>query len=284
MHRSLFRRAVPLAAAAALVAVACQDEATTEAANGGPLASTDGVQIQYGSPLQVGNGRARAYVSIDQKTGQPLELGVAFDSTAMYGLPAPSAGHPGGHGDMHEYLLPLPPKAPAPYKVLELDWNPQGHGEPYLAAHFDFHFYTISLEERNAIVPTDPQWAQKAANLAPAEYQRPGFLCPCDVLGIPAGDISVPRMGNHLVDFASPEFHGAPFTATYITGSWDGKIIFQEPMITRDFIMATADQSFDLPLPQRASPAGYYPAGYRVSYDKQAREYRVAISKLTYLQ
>ena len=245
---------------------------------------TPGVHRQYGTPMKVGNGRARAYVTLDARGEAPIEFGVALDSLAMHGLPAPIGGGHDGHGDMHETLLPLPPQAPAPYKFVELDWNPAGHGDPYAAPHFDFHFYTIDVAERNAIDPNDPQYAAKAANFPAPDYLRPNYVCPCDLLGLPPVAIAVPRMGMHWLDVTSPELGGAPFTTTMITGSWDGNVIFQEPMITRDFIMATTDTTISFPLAKRASPTGWYPAAYRISYDAKAREYRIALSNFTWLK
>ena len=185
---------------------------------------------------------------------------------------------------MHEYILPMPAQNPTPYKFVELDWNPIGHGAPHTEPHFDFHFYTISQAERDAILPTDPQWAAKASRLPADDFNRPTFACPCAILNVPAPQMAVPRMGLHWIDTKSAEYAGGAFTTTYITGSWDGKVIFQEPMITRAFIKATKDTTMTLPQAKRASPAGWYPGAYRVTYDAQAREYRIALSKLAWLE
>jgi hypothetical protein len=277
------RRTLPVAlpVALAFAFVACDDAPIAPGTVS--AAQAPGVHRQYGTPVKVGNGRARAYTLLDARSGTPLEIGVALDSLAMHGLPAPAGGG-NAHGDMHEYQLELPARAPAPYKFVELDWNPAGHGEPYLEAHFDVHFYTISLAERNAIVPSDPAWAAKAAKLPAPEFRRTGFACPCTLLGIPPEQMAVPRMGMHWIDPSSPEFNGKPFTATFIEGVWDGRSIFQEPMVTRSFIMATADATIDLPALKRAQVPGYYPGAYRVSYDAQAKEYRIALSKLAWTE
>ena len=282
------RAPIPALVLAAASFAACdnnRDSSVPSALSSGAASASvsPGVHRQYGVPVKVGNGRARAYVTLDAKGDTPLEFGIALDSTAMYGLPAPMGGGHSGHGDMHEYLVPLPPHAPAPYKFVELDWNPAGHGDPYAAPHFDFHFYTIDVAERNAIVPTDPKWATKAANFPAADYLRPNFICPCDILNIPPAEMAVPRMGMHFLDMNSPEFGGAPFTTTMINGTWDGKVIFQEPMITRAFIMSKTDTSITLPMAKRASPAGWYPAAYGTKYDAQAREYRIVLSNFKWL-
>jgi hypothetical protein len=95
-------------------------------------------------------------------------------------------------------------------------------------------------------------------------------------------------MGLHWVDLASPELppQSKPFTSTFIVGSWDGQVIFDEPMITREFILAhradtTTTRSFALPAAQRYVPAGFYPASYRITWDASAREYRIALTELS---
>lgn len=119
---------------------------------------------------------------------------------------------------------------------MELDWNPKGHGGPYTAQHFDVHFYRISLEEHDAIDPARADYAQQAS-----AFPAPGEL--------PAGYVS-----SHLLMNLPPE--NQPFTATFIIGSWGGKVIFDEPMVTRDFILAHRDSisgGTSIPVPPRAA-------------------------------
>ena len=56
-------------------------------------------------------------------------------------------------------------------------------------------------------------------------------------------------------------------------------------MITRELIMAqreSADGGVSIAVltAKRYVPAGYYPNGYRVGYDAQAKEYRIALTSL----
>jgi hypothetical protein len=89
-------------------------------------------------------------------------------------------------------------------------------------------------------------------------------------------------MGLHWTDPTSPEFSPAGFSRTFIYGSWDGEVIFAEPMITRAFLLTQPNILLDLPVPTQFAKAGYYPAAYRVVFDARAREYRVALAKLTW--
>jgi hypothetical protein len=284
----------------ALLLAACADPARTPTTATAPAASVAaaGVHRQYGTPVKVGGGRARAYVTLDQKNGGvALELGVAFDEQAMEGLPAAGSGEHGPHGEMHEHILQLPERHGTTFQFVELNWNPGGHEPPgvYDKPHFDFHFYTTSKAERDAIDPAAPDYAAKANRLPGAEFIPQFYSLPLPP-GVPPVAAAVPRMGVHMLDMRSPEIQGMlgnpagyrPFTTTFIQGSWDGRVTFYEPMITREHILArraatTPDERdvvIQLPTAQRYSPAGRYPSAYRIAWDEQAKEYRIALTQL----
>ena len=270
-----------LLAVLALTGLACSDSKA-------PLDHGSATQRQYGAPVEVGNGRARTYVVADERSGNPVEVGVALDEAALEGLPAPGNHGGGGHEHYNSYILSLPAESGTPYRFVELDWNPNGHGGPYTAPHFDFHFYRVSLAERDAIDPAGPRFAERSAKLPPAEQLPAGYVSSHLLLNQTPAQATVPKMGLHWIDTNSPELppRNQPFTATFIIGSWDGNVIFDEPMITRDFILAQRDPATasDTIIPvsaaQRYTPAGFYMNGYRVSYDAQAREYRIGLTGL----
>ena len=256
--------------------------------------------VRYGDAVKVGNGHARTYVLSD-KTGAPRELGVAFDEAALEGLPAGGSGH---HGDgaaammTHEYLLALPAETKTPFTFVEMNWNPMGHepeGVYQDVPHFDFHFYTISKAERDAIDPASPDFYKKGGNLPAAEFVPP-FNAALGPPGVEPAKLVVPMMGLHWVDLRSAELQKLlgkpegykPFTATFIYGSWDGRFHFWEPMVTRAHILskkeatdpAVRDQLIPISMPAKFQTPGYYPAAYRVAWDATAREYRIALTKL----
>jgi hypothetical protein len=123
----------------------------------------------------------------------------------------------------YESLLPLPANNPTQYQVIGLNWNPGGHPPPmvYTVPHFDFHFYMTSLTDRNSIDPSDPNFGTEAAIL-PATNLRPARY----VADPPAN--AIPHMGLHWTDTSPAEFHGQPFTRTFIAGSWYGQFTFLE--------------------------------------------------------
>ena len=302
MIRTRFVVAAASATALAL-AIACREPTSTAGTSlRGARAGFDqaGAHRQYGTPVKVGNGTIRTYVVLDQKNaGVPLEVGVAMSERALEGLPAPVVS-----GDMmanmHMNLLELPAQNPTQYKFVQFDWNPMGH-EPegvYTFPHFDFHFYTVSKEVRAAMLPTDPRYAEKAASFPAAEFRSPFYVDAATAAGISPALATVPQMGLHWLDVRSPELQklvGNPggyrdFTKTFIYGSWDGQFIFDEPMITRAYILskhdatdpAVVDEIIPVSTSARYSPAGYYPSAYRITWDAQAKEYRIALTQLAW--
>ena len=238
-----------------------------------------GLHRQYGTPVKVGAGMARAYVVLDAKSGQtPVELGIALDARALDELPT-AAGE-------YSFDLRLPARSPAPYRFAELDWNPQGHPPAgvYTVPHFDFHFYTVPKSVRDAIDPSDPLYAAKANNLPAGPYVPPGYVVP----GVPA-QLAVPHMGVHWFDVTAPELQNLfgnpagyqPFTKTFIYGSWDGRFIFFEPMVTRAYLMTLPNAVTPISVPALYPQPGWYPTAYRVSYDARSKEFLVALTGLT---
>ena len=247
-----------------------------------------GVSTRYGTAIAIGNGQARTYILTDRQSGRPVEVGVALSPEAFDSLPHGSHTAPGAHGPYSEYLLELPAQNPTPYRFVEVDWNPIGHGGPYTAPHFDFHFYRVPLAVRNEIVLEDPAFAEKAARLPAADELPAGYVSSHVLLNTTPAGMTVPRMGLHWLDTKSPELPptNRPFTATFIVGSWNGQVIFDEPMVTRDFILsqrtgAVSADSIPLPSARRYVPAGYYPTSYAVRWDAAAGEYRIALRSLS---
>jgi len=243
----------------------------------------------------------RTYVVLDEKnSGAPLEVGVALSEQALEGLPAGVTGSSDPMANMHMYLLDMPAQNPTQYKFTQFDWNPVGH-EPagiYTLPHFDFHFYTVSKDVRASILPSDPQYATKAASFPAQSYRAPFYIDAATAAGIPAALATVPQMGLHWLDVRSPELQGLagnpagfkPFTKTFIYGSWNGQYIFDEPMITRAYILekktatdpSVVDEVIPVSTAAQYSPAGFYPSAYRITWDAQQKEYRIALTQLSW--
>ncbi len=225
----------------------------------------------YGNSFTLGNGTARSFVKIDA-SGNPTEVGLVMSEQAMNGLPA-GDGHE-GHDHGSSLDIPMPPQASStPYDHIGLDWNPAGHPPgPYLLPHFDVHFYTVTRAQRTAMTGVGDDSAR--------------IVAPPDSKYLPTGYISthegVPQMGMHWVDPTSPELNGATFTETMIWGSYDGKIVFQEPMITRDYLISKPNMSKNLKLPTDYQRTGlFYPTTYNVRFNSSTNEYVVSLGAMT---
>jgi hypothetical protein len=229
-------------------------------------------KLVYGAPSAMGSGSIRTYMEYDN--GRPVELGVELTEGVMQNLPHHGLDEATGvHGA--EYVLELPKDNPTPFKHAVVQWNPGGHEPPgmYDLPHFDFHFYTIDNAARLAISPKDSAFKQKEANQPGAEFVPAGYILPAPM--------AVPMMGVHWIDPRSPEFNGAKFTQTFIFGSYDGQMIFAEPMITRAYLEQKQTVVKPLPVAAKYSPAGLYPAAYSIRWLEEAKVWRVALSELT---
>ena len=233
-------------------------------------------QIRYGATLPFAQGTARTFVELDA-SGAPSALGIALTEGGLSGLPATSST-PSPTALM--VTLPLPAEASGiGFDHAELGWNPQGHEPPQLYGqpHFDAHFYMVSQATQMAILPNDPQFAAKAANFPVADLVPATYVPPPGV----AAASAIPQMGLHWSSINSPELTGHPFTSTLIFGSWDGKFIFVEPMVTKAFLETHPNATTSIPQPARWSSAGRYPTTYTVSYDASAKEYHFVLGGLT---
>jgi len=235
-------------------------------------AEPHGGDLHYGAPVPVGRGLARTYVVVADDGS--TELGVALSEQAMEELPV--NGDPSGlvmpDGlSTFVYELPLPSANPTTYRHVTLDWNPGGH-EPaglYDVAHFDFHFYLVDRATRLEIDPARPDFAERAARL-PDPSLMPDRYFP------PMPD-AIPAMGVHWIDAATPELHGEAFSHTMLFGSWDGEVIFAEPMISKEFLLSKPALTFEIPSASVALPSQPLPQGYTVRWDPDEREYQVGL-------
>jgi hypothetical protein len=213
--------------------------------------------------VAIGGGIARSYATVDG-LGVPTELGLTLTEAALTALPAAST----------EYVFALPSQASqTPFKHAAINWEPLGHPPAgvYTVPHFDFHFYMITTEAREAIILTDPAVAAKVAMKPSADNFPAGYI---------TGMISA-RMGQHWRDPSGPEFNGQPFTGTIIYGSYDGAINFVEPMLAKSYLESKPlSVVTPLKLPATFGIRGYQPTSYTVRWDASTKEYRVALSGL----
>ena len=216
----------------------------------------DKSKMFLGPVTQFQHGKAWTWMETD-KAEVPKQIGIAIDDEAMASLNRPEGGdgqHQHGNGaqlSFHSKVL-----SSTPFKYVQLDWNPSGH-EPefiYGAPHFDFHYYTSTLAETQAIPPyqVDPTGFD---NKPDAAYLPPTYIDPGG---------GVPQMGKHWLDATSPELSGQPFTQTFIYGTYNGKVTFLEPMITEAFLTSSHGFERSIPQPAKVQVSGHYPTKMRI--------------------
>ena len=175
-------------------------------------------------------------------------MSVVLTAGALEGLPAPSKEQP-----EWEYVLPMPETGPRTgYDHVALDWNPAGHPPEgiYTVPHFDFHFYAVSRAEQEGVSFSGTAGAE-AAKVADSALLPKGYVVPPDT--------AVAKMGVHGVDPASPEFHGKPFTRTFIYGYYKGRLTFVEPMVTLAYLLSKPDVTAAVKVPSAYSYPGLLP-------------------------
>ncbi|SMF73774.1 hypothetical protein SAMN06265365_14524 [Tistlia consotensis] len=250
------------ATSAILCAAALAGAATTAAAAGG--------KTYLGDSIEIGHGTAQAVVETDA-AGRPQSIGISLSPGAIEGLPE-GRNKDSAEGSW-EFDLPLP-KTPVAtgYGAIQIDWNPLGHPPPgiYTVPHFDFHFYLMTPDQVERVAFTGP--ADPAAAAPDPALVPPGYKV------IP--ETAVNRMGVHGVDVTGPEFHGKPFTATFVYGYYEGRLTFVEPMVTTAYLHSKPALSLPVKTPERYSTAGYYPTRYSVRYDAAKKRYLVELDDL----
>jgi len=214
-----------------------------------PVVAAQEVRIVEGARLPLGRGTATAWVGLDAQ-GAPVSVGVDLTEAALDGLP----------GHKADIDLALPPEArQAGYDHVGLDWQAHGHDPAgvYDVPHFDVHFYRIGPAERDRIVREDPEFEAKLARPPAAGTMPPGLR---------RGG-SAPRMGQHWgVADAAPDQAGRAFEKVMILGSYDGRLIFLEPMMTRAFLLTRPDVTVPIRAPERAEGTLWWPEAYSVSF------------------
>jgi hypothetical protein len=228
----------------------------------------------FGPTQNVGNGTVRTYVTLDA-AGHPIDVGVRMSREALDELPADDTVPP------TMTMLDFPDQAAdTVFDHVMFNWNSHGH-EPaplFGKPHFDIHFYMTDTASVEAIAPSNPDFAVKAAHLPDAKY------VPQDYAAVPGPLVenTVPAMGLHWIDSTAGVVPGRyDFTQIFINGSWDGTYTFMEPMLTREWLETKPTVQANIKQPQAFQKSGYFPTTYNVGYDDATGEYSIALGGMT---
>jgi hypothetical protein len=263
-------------------------------------ASRDGGITLQGTEVAVGKGTARMFVELGPR-GEPRVLGIELTEAALTGLAARmnttsrcfdrNGDGTLAHGEcLGDYQAELDLPAGAgdlglPVRWATVNWNPEGHPHPappvWAAPHFDFHFFLAEPGLIHGIRPGPCGEIIHCDDAARAATPLPARHAPADYLDVGA---AVAAMGNHLVDARDPELADSTlgFSHTFIYGTYDGKLIFLEPMVSHAFLSSRPQQCRPVRSPSAYAAAGYYPTTYCVRHDGNSGSYRVTLEGLVY--
>jgi len=265
-----------------------------------------GPAIQYSEPMNLGDGQVQVFAMV--AGDKPMHLGVVMDADIFSNAPTEESdgmwdvvdaeGNVVWHCCGHEldFDVPANMQAASAFTHIVVNWNPVGHPPPtvYTVPHLDFHFYTMSREDRYAITaPAAEDMCNDNIYGLPApvpvdcdELDLAMMPLPADMMPPQHSNLGAvePGMGNHLIDLSSPEFNGSPFTHTFIFGTWAGELTFWEPMITQEFLESHPRVLVDIPIPAAAPEAGYYPTRYGIFYlPRKKGQYIVMLTDFVWL-
>ncbi len=223
-------------------------------------------QLLEGERLEFFGGDAETYVVLDNE-GQLKLMGL---SIAMNSLANAS------DYDNQSFKLRFPEQVAATSYInhVGIDWNLMGHPpmDVYTTAHFDIHFYGLSMDEVAKIDCVEQQNIDP--NLVPEGYVLP----PAD-----APDACVPQMGVHalpLTDLAE----GYKFSETMIYGYYGNQMVFIEPMITQSFFLEKRSVSKSLIYTEEQLAAvgdRALPQHYSVYFDELTERYLIEFTAFT---
>jgi hypothetical protein len=216
----------------------------------------------------------------------PYEIGIEMTPGALTGLPDDT---PGVEGPTIVLPLHIKAKQLTPFKHIGLNWQNHGHGggptnTEFNSPHFDFHFYTISNEERLAI----PDWCSCPADAAfniyppttttttnpPITITTGGYM-PLGYVTPPGQGAVYGQMGKHWLPIP---FNYLPFTKVMVYGTYNGKIVFVEPMVTLEYLSSNPDFSAAYSQPELFEKAGNYPTKYNIYRDAKTGNTKITLS------
>lgn len=213
-----------------------------------------------GPQVALGYGKVRSWISVDSN-GHPNEIGIEITPEAFKNLSNDNSKSVPPDGET--IIIPLQLKATelTPFDHIGLNWNPHGHQPAgvFDVPHFDIHFFMISAEEQLAIPAWSPETNAAFNNYPPTGYMPANYFTP------PGPATAEPQMGKHWLPVNLRAY--LPFSKIMIYGSFNGKFIFVEPMITLDYLLSNIDFSANYSQPEHFEKAGNYPTKYNIYHD-----------------
>ncbi len=205
-----------------------------------------------GGSTNPGGGAVTSFSHVTS-AGEILGVGVVVPVKSFEDVPAFDPAFKGTVG----IEMPADVRDKTFIQLLRINWLSGGHGPtPYGEPHFDLHFYRGTREDIDFITCWD-------TSPFPPEILASGYETP---------STCVSAMGYHA--WPSADIESKTFTASIILGYAAQKLVFIEPMVTRERFLAR--KSFELTIPRPASLGGartLFPSHLTATYDATADAY-----------
>jgi hypothetical protein len=237
-------------------------------------------------PQDFGSGPINTFVTTDDVTGNLTSVGFTFNQAVLDLANLPTSSKT-------EKEVPLPTQAKSTaFDFTKVEWRPQGHIPPgiYTEPHLDFHFYTIPESVADQF---DPATVGQSAFIAEGQQPPPPGFYPANYASFPQinpafNNLIVAGEGNHWADRNAPELQGSPhgFNETFLYGYINGVMSFEEPMLTRQFLLSlqsspTHTFSQNISQPNLYYETALYPTDFSASFEPIDGQYNVTLGGLT---
>lgn len=233
--------------------------------------ATEKLNVFKGPEVQFGYGKVRSWISVD-RDGNPNEIGIEMTPEAFKNITDEEDKKiPADHSTI---IVPLHLKARqfTPFNHIGLNWNPHGHIPEgvFDVPHFDMHFYMISVADQMAIPAWSPETNDAFNNYPPDGYMPEDYFTP------PGDATAEPQMGKHWLPINLGDY--LPFSKIMIYGSYDGNVIFVEPMITLEYLLSNVNSSTPYSQPEHFQKPGNYPTVYNIRHDPKTGNTYITLS------
>lgn len=242
----------------------------------------------YADSQPLGKGVVRSYVTLDDASGKPTDVGVVFTP----GVLTQTTGA-GKSGTSIQLALPSEAKNTG-FKQVEVNYKPPNSlpGARFSGPRFEVLFSRLSSQERDKICPnadttgSAPKCVGRELTMAVTK-PAPGTIPEGMEQATSKGPFyAQPRYGTRYYDRQLVAVEGEKpqsFTSFYSYGFYGGKQSFIELLVGKGFLEKQPNKvTTSLKAPTAYSVSGYYPTKYTINYDPTRQEHSVSLNGLTF--
>ncbi|MBD2385495.1 DUF5602 domain-containing protein [Cylindrospermum sp. FACHB-282] len=242
----------------------------------------------YGETKSLGQGFISSYVTLDDITGKPLDIGVAFTEGALS-----LSTDPDDPGAQIELALPSEASSTV-FSVINVDYRTRGYPpnpEVFNVPNFRISYFVPTSEERDQICP-NPDTSTLVATCVGEEKEKAAKAPEEDA--IPEGYVQFPTADAF---YAQPRYGSGvynpndafavvtgqePLTSLSNYGIYDGEINSVQLLVVKDYLESQPSVTKSLSQPKTYAETGYFPTEYSINFDQTTQNYKVSLGGLTY--